>query len=112
MTSRFPTAQEFASFPPPNYVDPETKTAQVLGILIPMTVLVIVFILARIWSRTIIVLAIGMDDWLMLVAAVSLDDTGTPTSVLLTRNVDSPSRKQYHGVYIDECKLSDRLSLV
>jgi hypothetical protein len=93
MTSRFPTPQEFAAFPPPNYVDPGTKTVQILGILIPMTVLVIIFILARIWSRTVIVLAIGLDDWLMLVAAVSLGYTGIPTNISLTGNVDNPSRK-------------------
>ena len=83
MTSKFPTPQEYAAFPSPNYVNPETKTAQVLGILIPMTVLVIVFISARIWSRTVIVFAVGLDDWLMVVAAVSLGYPGTPKSKLL-----------------------------
>jgi hypothetical protein len=83
MTSKFPTPQEYAAFPPPNYVNPETKTAQVLGILIPMTVLVIVFISARIWSRTVIVFAVGLDDWLMVVAAVSLGYADMPTSATL-----------------------------
>ncbi|ORY17072.1 hypothetical protein BCR34DRAFT_451881, partial [Clohesyomyces aquaticus] len=70
MTSRFPTAEEFASFPPPNFVNPETKTSLILGIEIPMSVLATVFIACRFYSRTRIVSALGSDDWIMLAAAI------------------------------------------
>ncbi|KAF2852107.1 hypothetical protein T440DRAFT_393792 [Plenodomus tracheiphilus IPT5] len=70
MTSRFPTAAEFASFPPPNYVDPITRRPLALGVLIPMTVLVITSISCRFYSRTVLVRTLGWDDWVMLLAAI------------------------------------------
>jgi len=71
MTSRFPTAAEFAAFPPPNYVDPVTKFPLALGIVIPMTVIVIAFISCRFYCRTVLIRTLGWDDWSMLTAAVS-----------------------------------------
>ncbi|KAL6709653.1 hypothetical protein ACN47E_001081 [Coniothyrium glycines] len=70
MTSRFPTAQEFASFPKPNYVDPSTRLPLAMAVIIPMTVLVVVSISCRFYSRTRIVRTLGWDDWIMLAAAV------------------------------------------
>ncbi|KAF2025151.1 hypothetical protein EK21DRAFT_77115 [Setomelanomma holmii] len=70
MTSRFPTPAEFASFPPPNYVDPFTKRPVAMGIMIPMTALVVGAISCRFYSRTVIVRTLGWDDWLMLIAAI------------------------------------------
>ena len=72
MTSRFPTAAELASWPDANYVNPETRLPLALAIIIPMTVLVVVFTSARFYSRTVLVHTLGWDDWIMLVAAVSL----------------------------------------
>ncbi|KAJ6194169.1 hypothetical protein J3E72DRAFT_397492 [Bipolaris maydis] len=70
MTSRFPTAQEFASFPPPNYVDPITHLPMALGVVIPMTVLVAVFMSCRLYCRTVLVKTLGWDDGLMSIAAL------------------------------------------
>jgi len=72
MTSRFPTAAEFASWPKPDYVDPETRRPLALAVMIPMTVLVITFISCRFYSRTVLINALGWDDWIMFLAAVSL----------------------------------------
>ena len=72
MTSRFPTAEEFASFPPPNYVDPTNHLPMALGIVVPMTILVTVFMTCRLYCRTVLVKTLGWDDGLMLIAAVSL----------------------------------------
>jgi hypothetical protein len=72
MTSRFPTAAEFLSFPKPNYVDPSTRLPLALAVVIPMTVLVIVAISCRFYSRTVLIYTLGWDDWTMFVAAVSL----------------------------------------
>ena len=71
MTSRFPTAEEFASFPPPNYVDPANHLTLALAILVPLTILVIGFISCRFYCRTVLVNTLGWDDWTMLMAAVS-----------------------------------------
>jgi hypothetical protein len=79
MTSRFPTPAEFASFPPPNYVDPTTKLPLALSVVVPMTVIVIGFISCRFYCRTVLVNTLGWDDWTMLVAAVSSLMTGPAT---------------------------------
>jgi hypothetical protein len=71
MTSRFPTVEEFLSFPEPNYVDPITRRPLALAIVIPMTVLVTFFISCRFYCRTVLIYTLGWDDWVMLVAAVS-----------------------------------------
>ena len=63
-----PTPAEMATWPAPNYIDPETRRALVLGIEIPLMVLVIAFLGCRLYSRTVIVRAIGKDDWVMLAA--------------------------------------------
>ncbi|CAG5150169.1 uncharacterized protein ALTATR162_LOCUS2568 [Alternaria atra] len=70
MTSRFPTPEEFASFPPPNYVDPVNQLPLAMAVAIPMTVLVIGFISCRFYCRTVLVNTLGWDDWAMLVAAM------------------------------------------
>ncbi|CAN9098189.1 unnamed protein product [Alternaria alternata] len=70
MTSRFPTPEEFASFPPPNYVDPVNQLPLAMAVLIPMTVLVIGFVSCRFYCRTVLVNTLGWDDWAMMVAAV------------------------------------------
>jgi ABC-type uncharacterized transport system permease subunit len=71
MTSRFPTAEEFASWPKPNYVDPDTRRPLALAIIIPMTVVVVTFISCRFYSRTVLNYTVGWDDWIMFSAAVS-----------------------------------------
>ncbi len=73
MTSRFPTAEERLSFPTPNYVDPVTRRPLAVGIIAPITVLVVVFISCRFYSRTILTKTLGWDDGIMLLAAVRLD---------------------------------------
>jgi hypothetical protein len=78
MTSRFPTAQELASFPDPNYVDPTTRQPLLIGITTTMSLLVIVFLACRIYSRTVLVYAVGWDDWIMLSAGVRHCSTHSP----------------------------------
>ncbi|OAL02110.1 hypothetical protein IQ06DRAFT_346705 [Phaeosphaeriaceae sp. SRC1lsM3a] len=70
MTSRFPTTEEFLSFPAPNYVDPVTRRPLALAVVIPMTVLVTFFISCRFYSRTVIIYTLGWDDWTMFAAAL------------------------------------------
>ncbi|USP74052.1 hypothetical protein yc1106_01326 [Curvularia clavata] len=70
MTSRFPTAEEFASFPPPNYVNPTNHLPMALGVVVPMTIIVTVFMTCRLYCRTVLVKTLGWDDGLMLIAAV------------------------------------------
>ena len=81
-----PSAEEIATWPPPNYVDPETRRPLVLAIEIPLLLLVVLFVSMRFYSRTILIKALGgvshlsqflplahvfQDDWFMLAAAVT-----------------------------------------
>jgi hypothetical protein len=65
-----PTPQDIAGWPVPNYVDPVTRRPLVLGVEIPLTVIPILFTAGRFYSRTVIVKALGWDDWFMLAATV------------------------------------------
>jgi hypothetical protein len=98
MTSRFPTAAEFLSFPTPNYDDPTTLRPLAIGVITPMTVLVVAFMSCRIYSRTVLTKTLGWDDGVMLLAAVSTIDT---TTALSAEAADHFCRKQRHGHHID-----------
>jgi hypothetical protein len=73
----FPTLADIAEWPAPNYVDPITRRPLVLGVEIPLTVLTILFTAGRFYSRTVIVKALGWDDWFMLAATVRISSTST-----------------------------------
>lgn len=53
-------------FPPPNYVDPTTRVPIVLGLTISTCVLALLFTGGRLYARTHIKKALGVDDWMML----------------------------------------------
>jgi hypothetical protein len=63
-----PTPEDISKWP--NYVDPITRRSLVLGVEIPLINLIIIFTAGRFYSRTIIVKALGWDDWFMLAASV------------------------------------------
>jgi hypothetical protein len=68
----FPTPEDISKWPTPNYVNPETRRPLVLGVEIPLMILTTVFTAGRFYSRTVIVKALGWDDWLMLAATVRI----------------------------------------
>jgi hypothetical protein len=79
--STFPTLADIAKWPLPNYVDPQTRRPLVLGVEIPLTILTILFTAGRFYSRTVIVKALGWDDWFMLAATVrTIPTVFTPVS--------------------------------
>ncbi|PSN71300.1 hypothetical protein BS50DRAFT_584806 [Corynespora cassiicola Philippines] len=67
---RVPTPEEVAAWPAPNYVNPITRRPLVLGVDIPLIFLVALVVSARFYSRTVIIRALGTDDWFMLAAGV------------------------------------------
>ncbi|KAF2713200.1 hypothetical protein K504DRAFT_517170 [Pleomassaria siparia CBS 279.74] len=76
-----PTAEQMAAWPAPNYVNPQTRRPLVLGIEIPLMILVIIFTAVRFYSRTVIIRALGMDDWFMLAASLILVATNIMTCI-------------------------------
>lgn len=126
MTSRFPTLAEMAVWPKPNYIDPETKQPLALGINVVMSSVIVAFVSCRFYSRTRLVKALGLDDWIMLSAAVSF-----PLSLLsflfcvcfifavnnfscqeLTRYPVWSNRKQCNDCYLDGQEVQDGISYV
>ncbi|TID23479.1 hypothetical protein E2P81_ATG03050 [Venturia nashicola] len=65
-----PTLEQIQSWPSSNFVDPETRVNLLLGIEAPFTILAIIFVCARFYSRTCLRNVLGWDDWVMALAAV------------------------------------------
>jgi hypothetical protein len=65
-----PTPQEMASWPAPNYINPHTLVPAVYGVTITFTVLMLPFIFARIRMRLRVKGSLGIDDYIILGAAV------------------------------------------
>lgn len=68
----FPTPDDISKWPASNYVDPVTRRPLVLGVEIPLMIFTNVFTAGRFYSRTVIVKALGWDDWFMLAATVRI----------------------------------------
>ena len=79
--STLQTFEDILKLTPANYDNPETRIPLVFGVEIPLTILTIVFVAARFYSRTVIVKAIGWDDWFMLIALVFYVGTNVMTCV-------------------------------
>jgi hypothetical protein len=92
--STFPTLQDIAKWPAPNYVDPVTRRPLVLGVEIPLTILTILFTAARFYSRTVIVKALGWDDWFMLAATVRILSSRCGNFVRTNRTCDRSFQQQ------------------
>ncbi|KAI5840097.1 hypothetical protein DFP73DRAFT_197025 [Morchella snyderi] len=61
-----------AHWPPPNTVNPETKAPMIIGVFIGFTVLAVMVVGLRFWTRLYIIRNIGMDDWFILAATINL----------------------------------------
>ncbi|KAL1960393.1 hypothetical protein VTO42DRAFT_7692 [Malbranchea cinnamomea] len=56
--------------PPPNYVNPETRQPELLGVQISMTALAVLLVGLRLYTRKVIKGGFGPDDWTILAATV------------------------------------------
>jgi hypothetical protein len=70
-----PTLDQVQSWPPPNFVNPETRVNLLLGIEAPITTLTILFVCARFYSRTYLRHVLGWDDWVMVCLSKLFDFT-------------------------------------
>ncbi|PVH95173.1 hypothetical protein DM02DRAFT_732020 [Periconia macrospinosa] len=92
MTSRFPTLEEMASWPKPNFINPETQQPLALGLNTVMTFVVVSFISTRFYSRTRLVKALGLDDWIMLLAAICQ----VANNIVIIISMDKKYKMGYH----------------
>ncbi|EAT84731.1 hypothetical protein SNOG_08455 [Parastagonospora nodorum SN15] len=90
--STLPTIEDIIKWPAPNYVNPETRRPLVFGVEIPLTILTIVFTAGRFYSRTIIVRALGWDDWFMLAATI----ISTATNIMICISTLPAYQTGYH----------------
>jgi hypothetical protein len=65
-----PTLQDMAGWPSPNYVNPKTRVAPQLGVIITGTIVMLVFVVGRVISRLKMQAKFLTDDYIILVAAV------------------------------------------
>ncbi|ORY08050.1 hypothetical protein BCR34DRAFT_488998 [Clohesyomyces aquaticus] len=87
-----PTSEDIMKWPLPNYVNPQTRRPLVQGVEIPVTVLPILFVACRFYSRTVIVRALGWDDWLMLIATI----ISTATNIMTIISTGPEYQTGYH----------------
>jgi hypothetical protein len=71
-----------ASFPPPNYTNPETRGPTLVIINGTLIAIVVAVVALRMWTRIVIKRWVGSDDILIVIATVSLASI-TATSVVL-----------------------------
>lgn len=64
------TSEEKASWPAPNFDDPESCGAILIALTAPTLALVLIFTGMRFYGKGILRQALGLDDWIMLIAAV------------------------------------------
>jgi hypothetical protein len=64
------TPEEMASWPAPNFDNPQSCSPVLIGLTAPTMALVFVFTGVRFYGKGILRNALGLDDWIMLVAAV------------------------------------------
>ncbi|KAK6510297.1 hypothetical protein TWF481_005014 [Arthrobotrys musiformis] len=65
-----PPPEVLASWPTPNYVNPENQTAQLMAIEITLCSVTSIVMFLRLYSRGVLTKSIGLDDWLMTAALV------------------------------------------
>jgi hypothetical protein len=70
-----PTNDDMAGWPHPNYVNPHSREWLIIGIEAPLTLIAVLFVGARFYSRTCVKYVLGWDDWVMLAAMVDISLT-------------------------------------
>lgn len=67
---RVPPPEVKATWPKPNYVNPETRGPALLIVELTILPLALIILILRLYVRTMLLKNSGWDDWLMVGAAV------------------------------------------
>ncbi|KAK1832517.1 hypothetical protein QBC39DRAFT_223072, partial [Podospora conica] len=78
---RLPPPEVVAAWPPPNYINPETRGLALVIVEITILPIVLIILALRLYVRVFVVKKPGWDDWLMLLA--SIFGSGVTICVLL-----------------------------
>jgi hypothetical protein len=85
MKMRLPPADVVASWPPPDYENPDTQGPRLLIIQMILMPLALVALIARLYARVYLMKKAWIDDWLMLAAMTLV--IGTTIAVILATEV-------------------------
>ncbi|KAF2839760.1 hypothetical protein M501DRAFT_904272, partial [Patellaria atrata CBS 101060] len=66
-----PTPEDIAGWPEPNYDNPETRAALVVGVHIGTTIVMVIFLSVRLYTKSFLKNATGADDYVMAIAGVT-----------------------------------------
>lgn len=61
-----------ATWPKPNYSNPESRRGALLGVEIVLLFITVLVMALRMYTRKVIRKSVGLDDWLMTLATVTL----------------------------------------
>lgn len=76
------TPDQIASWPPPNFEDPESRGPVVIGLTVSTLALMVLFTAARFYGRGVLTAgALGVDDWIMGTAMVHSCSTSSGSEV-------------------------------
>jgi len=67
---RLPPPEVKATWPKPNYIDPETRGPALLIVELTVLPIALIVLVLRLYVRCIVLKNSGWDDWLMVCAAV------------------------------------------
>ncbi|KAF1954464.1 hypothetical protein CC80DRAFT_476214 [Byssothecium circinans] len=87
-----PTEGERATWPAPNYINPDTRVPMVLGVEITCLTLVVLFTALRFYTRIFIVKGLGLDDFIMLFASCA----SVGTSLMMCISTRPKYQTGYH----------------
>jgi hypothetical protein len=65
-----PTPEQMAQWPPPNYIDPDTRVTETIAVTAAGTVLMLIFVAGRIGTRFQVKAGFTTGDWIIFAGAV------------------------------------------
>lgn len=77
-----PTPQEIAKWPAPNYTNPDTVASALIGFMVVGTSIMLPVVIGRVYFRLRHKCAFGMDDWVIIAAAVRVYRFSTFSSII------------------------------
>jgi hypothetical protein len=98
-----PTDADRATWPPPNFTNPDSRGLLIIGIEVPITFLAIIVVALRFYARTCIKKVLGGDDWMMLAAMVSISSSllREPNNIVLMHRIGSRSHHHSHTLCVN-----------
>jgi hypothetical protein len=84
------TLDILATWPIPNYVNPVSQQTSIEAALLTTTIVMIIFVTARVYVRLNQKSGIGEDDWVMVIAGARLPFQPIRTALTCLGNIHSP----------------------